>query len=131
FASGCHNSHYFHGQCIVYDGEERRRTPEGRVVLREVLVPAGEFRIVETWDVGGLRGSGSHDVAVDGVFVPDERVTDVTGGLRAEYALYRMPLIARLSYNKVGVALGIARAALDDFAQLAAAKTPRLARAPL
>ena len=126
FASGCHNADWFHGQCIVYDGDERRLEDDGRVFLREMLVPRDEFRIVDTWKVSGLRGSGSHDVAVDDVFVPDHHVTAITNqGLVADGPLYRMPLLTRLAYNKVGVATGIARGAISQFIDFASDKTPR------
>jgi alkylation response protein AidB-like acyl-CoA dehydrogenase len=115
FASGCHNAHFFWGQCVVEDAKSA--TP----VLREVLIPRSEFEIVDTWRVAGLRGSGSHDVAVRDVFVPDERVTSAMAApLDLDDPLYRMPPLNRLAYNKVGVATGIARGALDAFAALAA-----------
>jgi alkylation response protein AidB-like acyl-CoA dehydrogenase len=121
FASGCHNAHYFWGQCVVFEGDAPAATTAGGPVLREVLVPRTEFEIVDTWRVAGLRGSGSHDVAVREVFVPDERVTAAMAApLHLEDPLYRMPPLNRLAYNKVGVATGIARGALDAFAALAA-----------
>ena len=123
FASGCHNAHYFWGQCIVEDGHASQ--PAG-VVLREALIPADEFEILDTWHVSGLRGSGSHDVVVRDVFVPEERMTAVFGRAPRETGtLYRFPPMNRLAYNKVGVSTGIARAALDHFATLAAEKKPR------
>jgi alkylation response protein AidB-like acyl-CoA dehydrogenase len=116
FASGCHNAHWFWGQCII-EGPE---APGGGPVLREVLIPHSEFEIVDTWHVAGLRGSGSHDVAVRELFVPEERVTAAMAApLRLADPLYRMPPLNRLAYNKVGVATGIARGALDAFAELA------------
>ena len=45
-----------------------------------------------------------------------------------ESPLYRFPSYARLAYNKVGVATGIAAAALDSFRTLASEKTPRASR---
>ena len=58
--------------------------------------------------------------------------TAVGGGKpRHEGPLYRLPPFSRLAYNKVGVATGIARRALDSFTELAEAKTPRLASKPL
>jgi alkylation response protein AidB-like acyl-CoA dehydrogenase len=125
FASGCHNSHYFWGQCFVYDGEERATDAAGGPVLREALVPRSDFEILDTWHVSGLRGSGSHDLEVRDVFVPEDRTTRVFGGpLRESGPLYRLPPFTRLAYNKVGVATGIARAAIDHFVRLATEKTP-------
>jgi alkylation response protein AidB-like acyl-CoA dehydrogenase len=132
FASGCENSHYFWGQCIVQRDGERERDAQGAVALLEVLVPSSEFEVVDTWSVSGMRGTGSHDVRVDEVFVPAERVTRVYGGAPHETGtLFRLPPFSRLAYNKVGVATGIARAALDHFAKLAAEKKPRASARPL
>ena len=118
FASGCQRADWFWGQCFV-DGGER-----GEAI--EVLVPRAEYRVVDTWNSPGLRGSGSHDVAVTDLFVPDAHITRT----RAEHPhydgpLFRVPVTARLAYNKVGVSTGIARGAIDAFVELAAARTPR------
>ncbi|TJY44033.1 acyl-CoA dehydrogenase [Cohnella pontilimi] len=41
----------------------------------EFLVEKSDrVRIEETWDTIGMRATGSHDVILDGVFVPDDRV---------------------------------------------------------
>lgn len=120
FASGCHNAHFFWGQCVLEGGKA------AAPALREVLIPRNEFEIVDTWHVAGLRGSGSHDVAVRDVFVPDERITSAMAApLESDDPLYRMPPLNRLAYNKVGVATGIARGALDAFVAIASETTRR------
>lgn len=119
FASGCHHASLFWGQCVVEGSDPTR--------LIEVLVPRDSYDIVDTWHVNGLRGTGSHDVAVQDLFVPDAMVTEVTGRQpEHDGPLYRLPPFTRLAYNKVGVATGIARAALDAFVELAEDKRPRL-----
>lgn len=67
FASGCHNAHWFWGQCIVTDGQESIRDDTGNVELIEATIPFADFEILDTWHVAGMRGSGSHDVAVSDV----------------------------------------------------------------
>jgi alkylation response protein AidB-like acyl-CoA dehydrogenase len=125
FASGVHNATHFIGQSILHVGDERARDDQG-VTLLETLIPAGEFEILDTWHVSGLRGSGSHDVRVDDVFVPDVRVCQMARQTLDETGtLFRIPPYSRLAYNKVGVATGIARAAIDHFVDLAVVKTPR------
>ena len=132
FASGCENSQYFWGQCIETRDGEPARDESGRVVLREAFVPRSEYEIIDTWHVSGLRGSGSHDVALRDVFVPAKRMTAVTReGLYESGPLFRLPLYSRLAYNKVGVATGIARAAIDHFTALASEKRPRGSVRPL
>lgn len=126
YASGCDAADFFWGGCSLLDDTGAvRRTPKGHPIARQLLVPRTSYAVEEAWDVAGLRGSGSHDVVVDAVFVPQAMATDLYGaGMQVDGALFRMPVYSRLAYNKVGVATGIARAAIDAFCALAAAKRP-------
>jgi alkylation response protein AidB-like acyl-CoA dehydrogenase len=132
FASGCHNAGWFWGQCMLTtDAGELAKGETGAPVLREMLIPSSDFEIRDTWHVSGLRGSGSHDVAASDVFVPEERVTSVLQRgmrLRETGTLYRYPPFNRLAYNKIGVATGIAQAALEHFKALATERQPRGSR---
>ena len=122
FASGCQIADWFWGQCTTDDDA-------GPV---EVVVPRSDFTVIETWDSPGLRGSGSHDVCVEGVFVPDDRVTTTRVGRPShDGPLFHVPQLSRLAYNKVGVATGITLAAIDHFVALATERTPRLAKGQL
>ena len=120
FVSGIHNAQLFGATVRLYDGDEP--AVEGN---HYAVVPEGEFEIVDTWHVSGLRGSGSHDVRLDEVFVPDARIIAPIGGNAATTAQLRLPLGNRLAYNKAAVALGIARAGIDAFVALAVSKQPR------
>ena len=88
----------------------------------------GDFEILDTWHTTGMRGSGSHDVVVEGLVVPDEQIAFYdkawVAQQRAESTLARIPLGVRLGHNKTGVALGIARSAIDSFTDLASNKVP-------
>jgi alkylation response protein AidB-like acyl-CoA dehydrogenase len=119
FASGCMHADYFWGMCV------NRADPRD---LLEVLVPRADYDILPTWQVNGLRGSGSHDVSVTDLFIPESRVTRTRGRrLTHDGPLFKLPPYSRLAYNKVGVSTGIARAAIDAFVELCNDKTPRLA----
>jgi alkylation response protein AidB-like acyl-CoA dehydrogenase len=124
FASDCQQADWFWGQCFVEGG--------ARGEALEVLVPRAEYEVLDTWNSPGLRGSGSHDVRVVDRFVPDAHVTR-TRVERPHHdgPLFHVPIAARLAYNKVGVATGIARGAIDAFVELAATRTPRFTSAPL
>ena len=125
FVSGVHNSGVF--IALVQPHEDGQPVP-GRLPV-QAAVPRDQFEILDTWNVAGLRGSGSHDVCVDDVFVPDEHMGTGLGQVDrerlAESMVLRIPLGPRLAYNKVAVGFGIARAALDEFCDLATGKTPR------
>ena len=125
FASGVHNAQYFWSQSIIHEDGARLKDDRG-FVFCESMVPVEQIEILDTWRVSGLRGSGSHDVRIDDVFVADEYITRVQRQIPHEPGtLYRLPIYSRLAYNKVGVATGIARAAINQFIGLANEKKPR------
>lgn len=78
-----------------------------------VVFPAGECAIQDNWQVLGLRGTGSCDIVLDEVFVPQDLSFPVTAGQRRGGALYRIPLPAFVAYEHAGFALGLARRILD------------------
>lgn len=126
FASGCHNADYFWSQSMLRTADGEVIADEAGPILLESVVARENFEIVDTWHVSGLRGSGSHDIRIDDVFVPESATTRIQRrDLRADGVLYQLPSFVRLAYNKVGVATGIARAAIDHFHTLATEKTPR------
>lgn len=89
------------------------------------FVPPGDVRIVDNWDTLGLGGTGSHDLVIENVELPLDRVTSVfdrqpwTAG-----ALYRVPLFGLLAAGIAGCALGVARSALDTIAAPLTAESP-------
>ena len=125
FASGIHNAQYFWSQSIVHEDGQRVKDDAG-FVFCESMVPVEQVEILDTWHVAGMRGSGSHDVKLTNVFVPDEYISRVQMAEPLESGtLYRLPIYSRLAYNKVGVATGLARGAIQHFMDLAGKKKPR------
>ncbi|MEW6273014.1 MAG: acyl-CoA dehydrogenase family protein [Thermodesulfobacteriota bacterium] len=124
-ASGCQQCGWLVGGCLLFaDGKPRLRD-DGLPEPRMMLFPASEARIVDTWHVSGLRGTGSHDVEVEGLFVPRERsVWFSTDAPRRGGPLYAFPVFGLLALGIAAVALGIARGAIDDLTALATAKVP-------
>ena len=125
FASGCEHCAWLMGGSVVLDGGQPRLLPSGMPDNRLMLLPAAAVRIIDTWDVAGLRGTGSHDIAVDDCFVPAARsLSLVSDRPRARGPLYAFPVFGLLALGIAAVALGIARRALDELVALAGAKTP-------
>jgi 3-hydroxy-9,10-secoandrosta-1,3,5(10)-triene-9,17-dione monooxygenase len=87
------------------------------------LVPKSDYRIIDTWHVAGLRGTGSKDVEVKEVFVPAHRaltVEQMKGGVAMggeQAALYRLPVFDMFPYVVAGAALGIAQGAIEVFTE--------------
>ncbi len=92
------------------------------------LVPRAEVTILDTWDTAGLRGTGSNDVEMRDVFVPDDRAgpTATVADTIPTSTLFRLQASLRFPFPKVGVAAGVARAAVDSFIELAGTKRARL-----
>lgn len=85
------------------------------------IVPKSDYKILDTWHVAGLRGTGSKDVEVQDIFVPAYRampVSGLKGGVAAggETApLYQLPVFDMFPYVVAGVSLGIAQGTIDTF----------------
>jgi alkylation response protein AidB-like acyl-CoA dehydrogenase len=139
FASGCQHSNWLAALCSAWDGDERRIGPSGIPETRAILFPTRDAEIVETWDVSGLVATGSHDFRLDRYFVPDRRSAVLRPQVANEHfrrPLYGLPFLAIFGWSIGAVALGIARAAIEDCRELAISKVPRgsettLAKKPL
>jgi alkylation response protein AidB-like acyl-CoA dehydrogenase len=122
--SGCELAAWMVLLCLVHVDGGPRLTGAGTPETRFMLLPASACEIIDTWTVGGLRGTGSHDVALHDAFVADT----FGSGFFDPYVLpeprYRLPPFSRVIPGLGAMALGIARAAIDSFCELAGAKTP-------
>lgn len=127
FCSNVANCDWLMGGCVVADGGAPRMLESGRPDIRLVLMPAADVEVIDTWTVSGLRATGSHDIAVEGLAVPAARSASlITDPPRERGPLYAFPPFGLLAAAIAAVALGIGRGALDDLAELAGAKTPTL-----
>jgi indole-3-acetate monooxygenase len=134
FASGCRHATWLGGHCPILDtdGSPRRR-PDGRRQERTMLFPAASAEIVDVWHVSGLRGTGSDAFSVTDLYVPHEYSVsrDDPAERRQPGPLYCFPAGSLYASGFAGVALGLARAMLDAFVELAREKTPRGGRRTL
>lgn len=133
FASGCQHCSWLLGNCMVMeDGRPRPGPVENMPELKGMLFRAEEVEILDTWKVVGMRGTGSHDIAVKDIFVPAERTLDIFFGQSSiPGPLFRFPLL-EFSLHIATVAVGIAQGALDEVVRFIGTKKQRLyARTPL
>ncbi len=123
FASGSHHATWL-GAHTPVAGTDRVRT---------LLFPKGSARMNDIWHVVGLRGTGSDEYVVDDLFVPYEHTLDRDNPAeRREHGpLYKFTFNQLYSCGFGGVGLGIARAVIDAFIELAAHKTSRGAPKPI
>jgi alkylation response protein AidB-like acyl-CoA dehydrogenase len=132
FGSGCQESSWMLGSFQILDGDQPRRSPDGSSVYWRGFFHRSEAQIVEgSWDVSGLRATGSFDWTVDDVFLPEQR-TMVHAGVpldnqwkRWPGVSYALPAQAWVGPHHSAVITGIARAGIDALIELAGEKTPR------
>jgi alkylation response protein AidB-like acyl-CoA dehydrogenase len=124
-ASGCAHASWLVVGSVTLEGGQPRFRPDGAPDVQLMFVPREECEIIDTWFSVGLRGSGSNDVSVQEAFVPQKWTFTYPDGPAYEPGpLYRGSIRDQLSVLIPGIALGIARAALDTFTELASRKVP-------
>ncbi len=126
FGSFIRHSRWTVGSSVICENDDApRRGPDGAPDMRLMLFPTSDIEILDTWHVGGLRGTGSHDFLVDDLFVPEERaIAAFTAKPVRPGTLFAAPFITVFQMALASVPLGIARAAIDAFVELAEGKTP-------
>jgi alkylation response protein AidB-like acyl-CoA dehydrogenase len=112
FASGIAHSAWWAAGCTVPDGGG----------VRLIFFPARDGTLIDSWTVGGMRGTGSHDYAIRDLFVPAARTITMDTPPRLPDPLYRMPIMALMDSMMATVPLGIARTAIDAFVAIAGSR---------
>ena len=110
FCSGITHADVLFAGCVL----------EGRPAV--VALPTEQLQVLDTWHTLGLRGTGSHDTVAEEVFVPNERVVSIFDGPVIDRPLYRFPPFGFFAACITAAAMGNARAAIDNFVDLAATK---------
>jgi 3-hydroxy-9,10-secoandrosta-1,3,5(10)-triene-9,17-dione monooxygenase len=88
-----------------------------------LMVPRPNYTIKDTWFVSGLRGTGSKDIVVDEIFVPEHRVVhvaDLREGRSPGRCIhgtpnFRIPLQTMFTYSLAAPILGMAQGAVEAF----------------
>ena len=117
FSSGVHPAQWNMLAGLAFLDENT--PPEQRVFMLE----RSQYKVIDNWQAGGLRGTGSMDVEAKEQFVPEHRtlaVADTKGGPTPGSEsnpgpLFQMPVFALFPYMLSGVPLGIAEGLIDDF----------------
>ena len=132
FASGSAHADWLMVGCLVGEGDQVERTPSGAPDVRLVLFPREAFQVHDTWDVAGLRGTGSNDISLDGARAPRARSASlITQRPVIASPLHAFPAFGLLALSIASVTLGIARGATGDLIELAGGKTPTGSARPL
>ena len=118
YSSGC-----LHAQWAVVGALVPPAAAGAPPEMRLFLVPRSDYEIVDTWNTFGLRGTGSNDLRLDDVFVPEYRTLKPEQGMvpgstqspHADSGLYRMPWLYVFTCSVAAIGIGAARGALKVF----------------
>ena len=121
FGSGCRHADVMTGGCFVTVNGEMQMLDNGMPEVCSVMVPKSEVNILlDSWQVSGMRGTGSHDYTMTDIFVPSAHTSDSRFSAHHESPLYKFP--ALFLFSHAPMPLGIARAALDYVYELGETK---------
>ncbi|HTM23334.1 MAG TPA: flavin-dependent monooxygenase [Kofleriaceae bacterium] len=126
FSSGCDHCRWvFLGGLVPPEAADK--PPE----MRTFLLPRADYRIEDNWHVMGLKGTGSKDIVVDEVFVPEHRTHKMIDGFKRNSPgnavntapLYRLPFGQVFVRSVSTSAIGIAQGALNAYRKVSATRT--------
>jgi len=125
YSSGCEHAAW------AYLGGTVAAAPDDRRIF---LLPRSNYEIVDTWHVSGLKGTGSHDIVANDVFVPDYRTQKFADNFRGygpgqavnTSNLYRLPF-GQIFFRGVSTGLiGALQGMLDAFIEYAKGRVHRM-----
>jgi alkylation response protein AidB-like acyl-CoA dehydrogenase len=123
FNSGCMHADWFQTGFMIMDGDAPAMRADGRPDMRFAFFPRQHAEIIDTWHSVGLRGTGSHDIAVHGLRVPEAHTAaPMLDPPVANGGLWQLGFFPLLGVLMSGFPLGVARRALDELAVLAPTK---------
>ncbi|CAO1654670.1 acyl-CoA dehydrogenase family protein [Parasphingorhabdus sp. NYA22] len=126
WGSGSANCSWLGGGAMIFKDGDLQKFESGAPYHRMLFFPAQDVSFIDSWHVAGLKGTGSGDFSVENLKVPKDRSVSFVGDQpRDPGALYKFPLFGLLALGVSSVALGNARAALEEISNIAVnKKTP-------
>jgi alkylation response protein AidB-like acyl-CoA dehydrogenase len=132
FGSGSPEATWMLGSFQILDNGKPRSGADGKPAYWRGYFSRAEVEIVSgSWDVTGLRGTGSFDWTVDNLFLPERRTMFHAGAPldnqweRWPGVTYQLPTQCWIGPHHSAVITGIARAGINALIELAGGKTPR------
>lgn len=126
FSSGCRHADWFIGLAAVMEGDAPKLVDD-QPVLKMLALPMTKAQVIDNWNTLGMRGTGSHDVKCEDLFVPEHRTVTLAPIDRANNSAWPAAFdnlsIWHLIASIATTPLGVARSALDEFVEVARNKT--------
>lgn len=111
--SGCEIADWLSLRSAVEESGQPRMLAPNVPEVRMMWVRRQDVQILDTWHTGGLRGTGSHDVVLDDVFVPRRHSVSPADGSSLGGALGRVPIVSNVAAGYGAQLLGLGQACVD------------------
>ena len=119
WGSGTQNADWVLAGSLLTDPQQSADTkPKAHMCL----VPKTSVEFLDTWHSTGLKGTGSTDFRITDCRVPSTHVVGLEVSKMPDTPLFQFPNFTLLALGIAAVSMGIARAALDNFVELAQGK---------
>lgn len=115
--SGSELADWFVLRCLVTT-EDSPKTLGPGANLKLFFIPKEEVSIVDTWSVGGLSGTGSHDIVVKDAFVKEAYAVSFDSSVAIDNAYSRLPIGCLNAAGCAAMTLGVLSAATDDLVEM-------------
>lgn len=115
--SGCELADWFVLRCLV-TSENSPKTLGPGANLKLFFIPKKAVEVVDTWNVGGLNGTGSHDIVIKDTFVKEQYAVDFGSPVALDNAYSRLPIGCINSAGCAAMALGVLKATTDDLIKM-------------
>jgi indole-3-acetate monooxygenase len=122
FASGCQHADWIGAICLVIKDGKPVAGPagaDGPPMVRGFMLPARDWQIEDTWHVSGLKGTGSHHIALRDKTVPAVNFFDIVAGVPCVPGPLYQAVMQLPPLMHSAVAVGMAEGAVDDLVALA------------
>jgi len=111
--SGCELADWFVLRCLVVsEGSPTTLGPGANLKL--FFIPKTEVEVIDTWNVGGLNGTGSHDIVIKDAFVKEAYAVGFDSPVAIDNAYSRLPIGCINAAGCAAMSLGVLKAAMDD-----------------
>ena len=115
--SGCELADWFVLRCLVVsEGSPTTLGPGANLKL--FFIPKEEVEVIDTWHVGGLNGTGSHDIVIKDAFVKEAYAVGFDSPVAIDNAYSRLPIGCINAAGCAAMALGVLKAAMDDLVDI-------------
>lgn len=117
WGTGIMNSNWAMVACAIPDDPERRAL--------FCALPTNEVKVLDTWHIDGMEGTGSHDLLIEDAFIPEYRTMNMNdmragtghGARLYDNPIYRQPMTPFLGVTAAIGGVGVGRAAVAAFAE--------------